>query len=309
MVKKELTTFKNFGNVLRLTDERSEAFITLDFGPRVIKYYLIGGENIMNDTVYENYVPVKGPQFDEYYYKGAFWNIYGGHRLWYSPESMPESYYPDNDKVDYTLTENGAIFTPRPQTENGVAYEIEIYFSEEKLVLKHHIKNIGSKSKRFAAWALTVAALGGVEIIPFNNNDTGLLHNRQISIWPYTDLRDDRIYFGHKYATLLQKNRENPIKLGFNLNCGHIYYVVGGTTFKKEYTVNENGIYPDNNVSFETYTCKDFTEIESLSELCDVAPGESIIHTEKWSLYKTPAQLDPKNDEKIEEFISLLEKN
>ena len=306
MIKKDVITYKEFGNVLRITDGKTEALITIDFGPRIIRYGFIERENILNDTMHKDEVPLGGEAFDNYYYKGAKWNNYGGHRLWISPESLPETYYPDNQKVDYTLTEYGAIFTPLPQKENNVAFTIEVYYENENLMVVHKVKNIGIKSKKFAVWALSVAALGGIEIIPFNTNDTKLLHNRHISIWPYTDLRDDRIYLGHKYCTITQKDIDKNLKLGFNLNKQKAYYVVGGTTFMVEYDVNENGVYPDNNVSFETYSCKDFTEIETLSELKDVLPGENIIHKEKWSLFNTPLKFDAKDDDSIDNFIKSL---
>ena len=120
MIKKEVTDYKEFGKVLRISDDITEVLVTLDFGPRIIKYSYINGENIMNDTAHA-VSSFKGKDFDDYYYKGAEFNIYGGHRLWVSPESKPETYYPDNDRVNYTLTENGAIFTPKAQKENGLA--------------------------------------------------------------------------------------------------------------------------------------------------------------------------------------------
>lgn len=306
MISKEVVQFKEFGNCLKISDGISEALITIDFGPRIIRYGFIGKENVLCDTMHKNEVPLSGKAFDEYYYKGACWNNYGGHRLWISPESLPETYYPDKDAVNYELTENGAIFTPKAQTENGVQHIISVSFNNGDLEVSHKVINISNNDKEFAVWALSVSALNGIEIIPFNTNDTGLLHNRQISIWPYTDLRDERIYLGHKYATITQKNLSTNLKLGFNLNSGQVYYVVNDTTFLVEFNVNKNGKYPDNNVCFETYSCKDFTEIETLSELKTVKPNENITHVEKWSLYKTPCKFDQKDDNSIDDFIAQL---
>ena len=306
MITKEIVNYKEFGTCLKISDGISEALITIDFGPRIIRYGFINGENVLCDTMHKNEVPLSGKAFDDFYYKGACWNNYGGHRLWVSPESLPETYYPDKDKVSYELTESGAIFTPKAQTENGFQHIIDVHYEETELVVSHKVINISENEKEFAVWALSVSALNGIEIIPFNTNDTGLLHNRQISIWPYTDLRDERIYLGHKYATIIQKDLPTNLKLGFNLNEGKVYYVVDCSTFKVSFDVKENGIYPDNNVCFETYSCKDFTEIETLSELQKVQPGESITHNEKWSLFKTPCKFNPKDDDSIDNFIANL---
>lgn len=306
MITKEVIKYNEFGNCLKISNGISEVLVTIDFGPRIIRYGFVNGENVLCDTLYKNEVPLSGKAFDEFYYKDACWYNYGGHRLWTSPESLPETYYPDKDAVSYKTTDLGAVFTPPAQNENGLQHSIDIHYQGADLVVSHKVINIGKEDKKFAVWALSVSALNGVEIIPFNTNDTGLLHNRQISIWPYTDLRDERIYLGHKYATITQKDLPTNLKLGFNLNKGVVYYVVNNTTFSVNFEANSNGTYPDNNVCFETYSCKDFTEIETLSELKTVKSGEYIVHNEKWSLFKTPCEFDAKNDDSIDNFINNL---
>ncbi len=37
---------------------------------------------------------------------GGAWYIYGGHRLWTSPEGYPKSYYPDGSMSFETFTSN-----------------------------------------------------------------------------------------------------------------------------------------------------------------------------------------------------------
>ena len=44
--------------------------------------------------------------------------------------------------------------------------------------------------------------------------------------------------------------------------------------------------YPDNNVSFETFMCDHMVEVESLSPLYEVAPNQTVSHTELWRLTK-----------------------
>ena len=106
MITKELITYKEFGNCLKISDGITEAVVTIDFGPRIIRYGFINKENVMCDTMHKAEEPLCGEAFDKYYYKGAKWYNYGGHRLWISPESLPETYYPDNDKVLYSTEPN-----------------------------------------------------------------------------------------------------------------------------------------------------------------------------------------------------------
>ena len=61
------------------------------------------------------------------------------------------------------------------------------------------------------------------------------------------------------------------------------FYRYGDTLFTKE-CISKPGEYPDFTCNFETYTSELIHECETLSAAEEVAPGEEIIHTEKWRL-------------------------
>ena len=84
---------------------------------------------------------------EKVYGKDKPWIIYGGHRLWKSSETMPETYYPDNNPVSYVLTKNGAVFTPDIQKWTNYGYEISIALSESesKVTVGHKITNHGDR--------------------------------------------------------------------------------------------------------------------------------------------------------------------
>ena len=170
------------------------------------------------------------------------------------------------------------------------------------------VKNISDKAKKFSVWGLSVSEKGGCLIIPMNTKDTGLLSNRIISVWPYTDMSSNRIYWGKKYVTLRQdENAAEPIKLGFDLDCGTVYYCLNDDIFCKRFdTKHPYAEYPDGGCSFETYTNENMIEVESLSELKSVQPGEVSELTESWSLCKRPCEIDFRNDSSIENMLSKL---
>jgi hypothetical protein len=180
--------------------------------------------------------------------------------------------------------------------------------NEPTMDVKHNMTNIADKPQDFALWALTVSAQDGVLILPMNTNDTGLLHNRMVSVWPYTDMSDNRIFYGQKYITLRQdRNATTPVKLGFDLNKGLAYYVLGNSVFKKQYYPNHpNGRYPDGGVSMETYNCSLFIEIETLSEQKVMAPGTTETHLETWTMLKKPVDFNEKNNDSIDAFVKAL---
>ncbi|MGI6269383.1 MAG: hypothetical protein ACOYKJ_02420 [Candidatus Howiella sp.] len=303
-----IDAYENFGRCVKISNGAVEALVTVDVGPRVIRLCRPGGVNVMfNDLERAHFN--NGPHYDKYYYKGAQWNIYGGHRLWIAPESAPETAYPDNNPVAYSVTPSGAVFTQPPQVENGVAFEIELEMEADAPALRviHRVTNIGKEEKTFAVWALSVLAPGGVEIIPQNTQDTGLLPNRTVAMWPYCDFSDDRLHLGHSYATLRQDARYGPFKMGFDAFAGTGYYVIGDTVFQKTYAPNHpGGVYADYGCSFETYTNELFLEQETLGELKSVAPGATETHIEDWRLFPLEGSLDPKDDGSIEAFVKGL---
>lgn len=306
---KEVESFKDYGRCISIANGVIEAYVTVDIGPRIVKFGYIGGQNMMCSN--RNAFGAKDDkEFTDYFGEGKRWENLGGHRIWTSPEAYPETYYPDLDPVRYEITENGAVFTPKPETENGVAKSLEVKMDPDDTNMQviMRVKNISEAPKTFSVWGLTVSEVGGTLIIPMNTNDTGLLSNRIISIWPYTDMSNSRIYWGSKYVTLRQDcNEEKPIKLGFDLNCGTVYYCLNDDIFCKKYnTEHPNTCYPDGGCSFETYTCESMIEVESLGELKAVEPGEISELTESWFLCKKPCEVDFKDDNSIENLLSKL---
>ena len=306
---KEIENFKEYGKCVSISNGIIEALITIDLGPRIISFGYIGSQNFMSDERYD-YEPMTDDVYTKFWGDNRAWENFGGHRIWLSPESYPETYLPDDRKVNYEITENGAIFKPDADTQVGAQKTLEVIMKPDtaEIDIKMQVKNISGKNKEFAVWALSVCAKNGTLIIPMNTNDTGLLANRKISVWPYTDMSSDRLFFGKKYITLKQDvNATEPIKIGVDLNCGTAYYVLGDEILCKNYKTNHpDGVYPDGGCSFETYTNDVMLEFETLSELKNVAPDDYIEHTEKWTLCKKPCEVDFKNNESIDNLISKI---
>lgn len=309
MIKTEIKNYLNYGRVLSMNNGVIEVYVTVDVGPRIIRFGFTGGQNIMCDNRAAG-DPKDDAEFERFFGKGKKWEILGGHRIWCSPESYPETYYPDLDPVKYEITADGAIFTPAPERENGVQKQLCIRMDPDdaNMQVTMRVTNISGTAKEFAVWGLTVSATGGTLIVPMNDNDTGLLANRNISVWPYTNLADSRLHFGERYVTLKQDTGvERSLKLGFDLNQAEAYYCLGDDIFRKTYeTYHPHEKYPDNNCSFEAYTCATFLENESLSPLKKVQPNETVSLTEHWSLHKKPCEVDFTSDESIDEMLNKL---
>ena len=92
----------------------------------------------------------------------------------------------------------------------------------------------------------------------------------------------DRI---ENYREFIQPLPE-PTKLGFTERQGWVAYQLKNYLFVKRFGFIEGDIYPDGGVNFETYTCDQFLEVESLGPMTDLAPGKTVKHIEIWDLFR-----------------------
>ncbi len=280
---KEEASYKNYGKCLSISNGTIEILVTVDVGPRIIRCAHVGKENMMFEDIGRNLTH----DVSSLYGEGKTWNIYGGHRLWMSPESFPETYYPDNEKVVYTTRVGGAEFIPQRQDKSGLQLSVlvEMDETEPKLKITHTIVNTGKEPVTGSAWSLSVLDAGGIAIVPLSKKQTGLLPSRNIVLWDYTDMTDDRLLFGKDIIAVRQdSSKQNALKIGVGQATGKIAYVNHGQALVKEYEADENASYPDFGSSTEVYTCPSFTEAETLSPLTSIGKNEKIVHTETWTL-------------------------
>lgn len=278
--------FENFGNCLTIANQRLVIKVTLDVGPRIIYASLDGDSNIFHTDI-NRAKTVQGEEIEKVYGKGAVWNIYGGTRLWFSPEEMPLTYYPDNDKVEYKVQDNSVTFIPPVQKVTNMQQSITLTMDNDlpKVKVDYTAQNKGVSPCKYALWAMSVCDTKGIAIVPQPADKTGLLANRVISVWEYTDMSDKRLLWGKDYIALEQLDREgiSNIKIGINNTSGKLGFVHGSTLFIKTYTPDhQNQNYPDYGVSTELYTCQSFLEAETIGPLHEYAPGDVHTHTENW---------------------------
>ncbi|MBE6890062.1 MAG: hypothetical protein E7485_08635 [Ruminococcaceae bacterium] len=301
--------YKNFGRCLEMKNGTATVVVTLDIGPRIISYHLNGRDNILLEDEQRVFFE-RGESFKEYFGEDKTWYIYGGHRLWSSPESMPHSYVPDNDPVEYSVLDSGSneksvSLTPLP-TRTGQQHNIIISLDNDSSRVKvvHNIKNVSGAIVTLAPWPMTVCSAGGVEIFPQSTKDNGLLSNRRNVFWSYSDINDPRFFLGNKYGTLKQvPDSEGKFKIGMNNEDGWAAYINKGQIFLKNFDMNIDGEYPDFGCNFETFTNGIFLECESLGELKTLKNGQSTSITEEWELIECSDSFDHRNEDSIDEFV------
>ncbi len=273
-----------FGKCLFISNGCCEAAVTLDIGPRIISFKGLGGENFMlNDT--ELKACSDHPSIKATYGKDVY-HFFGGHRLWWTPERLPETYYPDEDPVACEISGSTVTLTPPPQP-SGVQLVMAVTLDEERpmLTIAQKVTNISDETRRHAAWGITQCRPGGVSVAPQNTRESSPLANRVMVHWPYNDMLDERFIPGAKYITLRQAPIGRAFKYGFNNETGWCGYAIDGQLLYKTIAFDpDEKEYPDYGCNFESYTDAGALEIESLSKEPELAPGESITLDETWHI-------------------------
>ena len=303
-VKFSEISYKNFGKCIKMENETTTVIVTVDVGPRVIYYGLNGKTNIFNEDINRDTVR-DSKQLHDFFETEENWYIYGGHRLWSSPESYPESYTPDNHPVPYEIDGNSLKLMPEDRVKVGERHIMTVTMDSttSDVTVKHAIKNIADYDIRLAPWCLTVAEKGGVEILPQCNKDTGLLSNRRMVFWAYSDVNDPRFFMCDKYITLAQTDKEEAFKIGVNNEDGWGAYLNNGQLFIKRFRFDPLGEYPDYSVNYETYTNQYIMEIESLGTLESLKPGDYTEYDEYWQIKECNDIFDRKNEQSIDDFV------
>jgi hypothetical protein len=238
-----------------------------------------GKSNLLVDLA--DMPPVATPYGDFYFL--------GGHRLWHAPEAMPRTYVPDG-KVKVTEVPDGVTLDTPTEPGTGICKQIEIHLAPDKpsVTLIHTLFNDGPWAVELAPWAITQFRLGGTVILPMpvgNADPAGLLHNRQLSIWPYTRMHDPRVQWGDEFILFKADPLLPPFKIGCFNPHGWMAYWMDGVLFRKTFDVRTGISYPDNNCNCEMYCNDQFVELESLGPLARLLPDSSVKHVEIWDVF------------------------
>lgn len=297
--------FAPFGKCVVISNGCAEAVVTVDLGPRIIGFSALGGESFLfADT--ELRVVSDDPSIKEKYGKDLY-HFYGGHRLWWTPERLPETYAPDDDPVAWNATETGAVFTPDVHP-TGIQYSIEIKMAEtgSHVDIIHTLTNVTGADCALAPWSITQCRGGGIAVAPQNTRQCAPLPNRTIVHWPYNDMRDERFVPAPRYITLRHVGEGvGAFKFGMNNETGWAGYLLDGQLLRKGFAFDPNAVYEDYGCNFESYTDKNALEIEALGALVTLADGESTVLNECWDVIPYEGELPAVDSD---EFADLMDK-
>jgi hypothetical protein len=251
--------------------------VATNAGPRILSYTVPGGPEFFAS------LPGSGIELPE----EEFFRFLGGHRLWRSPEIPSITYQPDSFDVTRTEAVDGVDLIGQPDGD-GVTKQISVRQEGVYTVVRHRLVNNGRDAVRTAPWAITQMTLGGTAVLPQTRgpvDEDGVLPNRTLILWPYTDL--DAPEFSFESSAIIVSGSENPAKakIGQPNRRGWMAYILGTHIFIKWSKVHDdNAAYPDLGASSQCYRDDRFLELESVGPIAALHPGQETIHTEIWRI-------------------------
>lgn len=266
-------------------DSLENDFLRIDYlttlGPRIIGLYINGVEGNLFAVTPDAHWPTP---HGEYY-------LHGGHRLWTAPE---DPFYTCPDGTITITREENRVTLAGGVDPSGLEKEISFRLEENRVALTHRVTWHGSQPIELAPWAITQVRLGGMAILPQSSIDTGLLPNRNLVIWPYSHLKDQRLDLYDDWILVRGRPDKEALKVGNYNPYGWIAYALENVLFTKRFSTSPVHRHPDMGCNVECYVRDTNLELETLGFLTHLEHQESIVHEETWevNLGSYPATLE-----------------
>jgi len=240
-----------------------------DLGPRIIDLYVRGVEDNLFAVTPDVHWPTP---HGEYY-------LHGGHRLWTAPENP--FYTCPEDKVEI-VSEKDKVALRGDVDAAGLQKEITFQLNENRVAVAHRITWQGNQPIELAAWAITQVKMGGMAILPQSSLDSGLQPNRNLVLWPYSQLNDERLTLHNDLILIQGHPAKEPFKVGNYNPYGWIAYAMDHVLFTKRFATETGNQYPDMGCNVESYVKDTSVELETLGPLTTLRPGEYVTYEETW---------------------------
>jgi hypothetical protein len=269
-----------FGEIdcIELKNDAIALLISQSFGPRILSLKHTGGQNMLAEL----------PKLTAECTNVGIYHFYGGHRLWHAPEDMARTYIPDDSPVEITALEHGVQLVQAVEAQTGMQKSMEITLpgKQAQVTIKHHLVNHGLWPVECAAWAISQLRPGGIAILPQTTVWTEKLPNRHLVMWPYTDMSSPHVQWRKDRIQLEAKFTEGSFKIGYPNPRGWLAYWLDGSLFIKRASYFTQESYCDFGCSSECFVNDKFIELETISPMKLLQPGDSITHIETWELHK-----------------------
>jgi len=283
MIKIAKTAFMGWKNAYRLTLGEAEMVVVAEVGPRILSLSAGGGHNLL----YVDAATAGKGQGD------ADWHIYGGHRIWSSPEGEA-AYAPDNAPCEAKVAGGKLTLETPVNAQTKLRKRLTISAEGERFVVESALINASPFVFGGTIWALTCVVPQGTIALPWGSGGTWDV--KRIQWWQgwaghSSDVRSKQYLPGPDLFQIRPTGEEG--KIGTHTPEGWLALCRKDATFIKSFAPDMHAAYPDGGCSVEVYTCASFIEMETLGPVMVLAPGQVVAQREVWTV--TSQAVDPED--------------
>ncbi|MCI0537514.1 MAG: DUF4380 domain-containing protein [Verrucomicrobiales bacterium] len=246
-------------DALRCVARECEMIVGVSAGPRILSLRHGAGPNLLYHDTTD--------------FRVGDWRLHGGHRFTVAPEGEG-TYAPDNAPCAVE-TRRKVIRVAAPPGENGTRRVLVISAATDGsgFDLRHVLENNGVGSWRGALWGITCVPHAGTVVAPRT-------HPR-LRFWPGAEREHWHLAPRHIAVT----PNGARAKAGWHSAAGWLASLQRAATF----VIHCPDAPPahecvDEGCNLEVFTCADYVELETLSGLVTLAPGEHATHLQRWRL-------------------------
>lgn len=290
----ERVTYRGWIDSYRITAGPYSVVVVPQIGGRIMEYSIRG-----RNVIWEN-----PEEFGKTYSIGRKdWHNFGGYKTWLAPQDS--WVWPPDPNLDYATvsveilqTKDGIPIlklTGSPSLSKGVLFTKEISLDGNgEVTLKQRMHNIGGKPINYSVWDNTQVKTPCFVVFPVRAKSRfeGKLHY----IWQDSNTsRQFMIKKGLCVATYLG----DIGKIGTDSDGPWMVWFNDNLAYAKLFSPMEKGKeYPDEGCSAELFTSEaklGYVEMEVLSPMSKLSPGEGTELTERWRIFELSQPVTDEN--------------
>jgi hypothetical protein len=226
------------------------------------------------------------------------WTLYGGHRLWLTrpgADESEETYTPD-DRPCQVRSSPRALTVAAPPDRHRLVRALRVRHHRGGFVIEHRVTNTGDMLWSGGVWGLTCTAPrpSTVYAIPIGDDSAWdvvtIVTPRRWGGDHTSRLDDPQIELGRDHLRLRPAGRETKRMVRAPRGVVVMSDRRLGVAFVKRARFDPTRPYPlDTNLALYLAPGDTFVEMETMSPWQTLAPGQSAIHTERWSIEAPPS--------------------
>ena len=292
--------YKGWDDAVQMTNGVVDVVIVPAIG-RIMAYGFCGERNMLwHDPDLEGVV-VQEDIFDQ---NELEWMNFGGDKVWPTEQRLfpvlngfawpPDPYLDAFSHHLKILNDGFEMISPvSPFCGAQVVRRIGMHPGQSRITIEQELTKVQPAQKSndepipLTIWNITQIPVPELVVFPIASDSR---HEKGMMVWDI----DDRIHQNLSVDGTIgnfKPSKDFDQKIGTDAE-NWLAALNGDIVFVESFTKERGGVYPDNHCTTEVYSCPRYVELELLSPLKNLEPGESTSYTISWDLKKVSGSLE-----------------